>query len=322
DAWLELDADAEGRVIVHTGEGRAFQTGVDVSEIAGDGVGFARYRDDMERFDLHFTAWHQKVWKPVITAVNGICAGGGFHWIADATIVTPASSPAFFCAPATPNRDRRLRPPVLRPPHLDRPGRVAGGHRADPQDPRRGGHAHGVRRPPRAHVGRTGLRAGDDQPDRGPAGGAAGGRPGAGREDRPQLAGGDGGHQAGPLGGAGDGADRSLPGRCPGAGVDVGPPGPDRGPAGLRREARGPVVATLLDAVLVEPDETLVHLGDQAWTRREVEAMAPELAIEPGAVVAVQLPNGPELIATLFAVWAAGGVYVPLNPRAAAGEVA
>jgi enoyl-CoA hydratase/carnithine racemase len=96
DAWLELDADPEVRVIVHTGEGRAFQTGVDVSEIAGDGVGFARYRDDMERFDLHFTAWHQKVWKPVITAVNGICAGGGFHWVADADIVICASDSQFF----------------------------------------------------------------------------------------------------------------------------------------------------------------------------------------------------------------------------------
>jgi long-chain acyl-CoA synthetase len=79
--------------------------------------------------------------------------------------------------------------------------------------------------------------------------------------------------------------------------------------------------ATLLDAVLVEPDETLVHLGDQAWTRREVEAMAPALAVEPGSAVAVQLPNGPELIATLFAVWEAGGVYVPLNPRATDGAV-
>ena len=38
-------------------------------------------------FDLHFTAWHQQVWKPVITAVNGICCGGGFHWVADADIV-------------------------------------------------------------------------------------------------------------------------------------------------------------------------------------------------------------------------------------------
>jgi enoyl-CoA hydratase/carnithine racemase len=46
--------------------------------------------------DLHFTAWHQKVWKPVITAVNGICAGGGFHWIADADIVIAASDAQFF----------------------------------------------------------------------------------------------------------------------------------------------------------------------------------------------------------------------------------
>ena len=30
DAWLELDADPAVKVIVHTGEGRAFQTGVDV----------------------------------------------------------------------------------------------------------------------------------------------------------------------------------------------------------------------------------------------------------------------------------------------------
>jgi enoyl-CoA hydratase len=96
DAWTELDTDPEVRVIVHTGEGRAFQTGVDVAEIAGDGVGFERYREDMESFDLHFTAWHQKVWKPVITAVNGICAGGGFHWVADADIVICASDAQFF----------------------------------------------------------------------------------------------------------------------------------------------------------------------------------------------------------------------------------
>src|SRR5436190_21130124 len=95
-AWRTLAADPDVRVIVHTGEGRAFQTGVDVSEIAGDGVGFERYRDDMENFDLHFTAWHQKVWKPVITAVNGICAGGGFHWVADADIVICASDAQFF----------------------------------------------------------------------------------------------------------------------------------------------------------------------------------------------------------------------------------
>ncbi len=96
DAWTELDNDPEVRVIVHTGEGRAFQTGVDVAEIASDGQGMQRYQDSVIDFDLHFTAWHQRVWKPVITAVNGICAGGGFHWVADADIVIAASDAQFF----------------------------------------------------------------------------------------------------------------------------------------------------------------------------------------------------------------------------------
>ena len=95
-AWRELDDDPDVRVIVHTGEGRAFQTGVDVTEIASDGVGMERYRESVEQFDLHFTSWHQKVWKPVITAVNGLCAGGGFHWVADADIVIAASDAQFF----------------------------------------------------------------------------------------------------------------------------------------------------------------------------------------------------------------------------------
>lgn len=96
DAWTELDADPAVRVIVHTGEGRAFQTGVDVGEIASDGVGMERYRESVANFDLHFTSWHQEVWKPVITAVNGICCGGGFHWVADADIVIAASDAQFF----------------------------------------------------------------------------------------------------------------------------------------------------------------------------------------------------------------------------------
>ena len=95
-AWRELDDDPDVRVIVHTGNGRDFQTGVDVTEVASDGVGMERYRRSMEDFDVHFTSWHQDVWKPVITAVNGICCGGGFHWVADADIVIAASDAQFF----------------------------------------------------------------------------------------------------------------------------------------------------------------------------------------------------------------------------------
>ena len=137
--------------------GAAFQTGVDVAEIASDGIGMERYRESIEELDMHFTAWHQGVTKPVITAVNGICAGGAFHWVADADIV-----------------HRRVRRPVLRPARVGRPGGVARGHRPDPQDAGRGGHAHGARRPVRADAGRPGLRAGHDQRGGRPARAAAG----------------------------------------------------------------------------------------------------------------------------------------------------
>jgi enoyl-CoA hydratase len=95
-AWLELDHDPAVHVIVHTGEGRAFQTGADVEEVATDGAGMGRYAEDMLTLDLHFTAWHQNVRKPVITAVNGMCAGGGLHFVADADIVIAASDASFF----------------------------------------------------------------------------------------------------------------------------------------------------------------------------------------------------------------------------------
>src|SRR4051812_36844125 len=95
DAWLELDHDPAVKVIVHTGEGRAFQTGVDLSELSSDGVGVERYRASVEEWNLHFTAWHQRVQKPVIAAVNGICAGGGLHFVADADIVIAASDAQF-----------------------------------------------------------------------------------------------------------------------------------------------------------------------------------------------------------------------------------
>ena len=34
------------------------------------------------------------------------------------------------------------------------------------------------------------------------------------------------------------------------------------------------------------------------------------------------LPNGPDIVAALFGIWFAGGVYVPLNPRLSADELA
>ncbi|RWA16881.1 hypothetical protein MELE44368_06570 [Mycolicibacterium elephantis DSM 44368] len=52
-AWAELDADPDVRVIVHTGNGRAFQVGADVDDLDGEGV--QQYREVMETLDLKLT---------------------------------------------------------------------------------------------------------------------------------------------------------------------------------------------------------------------------------------------------------------------------
>ncbi|HEY1988768.1 MAG TPA: enoyl-CoA hydratase/isomerase family protein, partial [Acidimicrobiales bacterium] len=95
-AWRELDADPAVRVIVNTGEGRAFQTGLDVVELAQDPEALREQSRRTKRAELRLTAWHNRVWKPVIAAVNGVCAGGGLHFVADADIVMAASDATFL----------------------------------------------------------------------------------------------------------------------------------------------------------------------------------------------------------------------------------
>jgi acyl-CoA synthetase (AMP-forming)/AMP-acid ligase II len=79
----------------------------------------------------------------------------------------------------------------------------------------------------------------------------------------------------------------------------------------------------------VDPASPAVHEGERAWSwadmRARAEAVAADLAaagVRPGHHVGVMLPNGAELIATLFGVWRSGGVYVPLNPRLGADDLA
>jgi len=49
-----------------------------------------------KRAELRLTAWHNGVWKPVIAAVNGVCAGGGLHFVADADIVIASANATFL----------------------------------------------------------------------------------------------------------------------------------------------------------------------------------------------------------------------------------
>ena len=65
------------------------------------------------------------------------------------------------------------------------------------------------------------------------------------------------------------------------------------------------------------------HAGRAAGPGRGVDRGAARAAgLRPGQAVGVMLPNGPDIVAALFGVWFAGGVYVPLNPRLSADELA
>ena len=95
-AWLELDADPEVRVVVNTGNGAAFQTGLDVRQLARNRDALREQSRRTRNATLKLTAWHNQVWKPVIAAVNGVCAGGGLHFVSDADIVIAAPEATFL----------------------------------------------------------------------------------------------------------------------------------------------------------------------------------------------------------------------------------
>jgi long-chain acyl-CoA synthetase len=72
-----------------------------------------------------------------------------------------------------------------------------------------------------------------------------------------------------------------------------------------------------------------VYTTSEEVTRAELRARAEALTallrdrgLRPGQAVGVMLPNGPDIVAALFGIWFAGGVYVPLNPRLSADELA
>lgn len=97
-AWRQFEDDDEVAVIINTGNGSSFQTGLDMVQLARDKGALRASSRQTRDFDLRMTGWHCGVTKPVIAAVNGTCAGGGLHFVADADLVV-ASSDATFLDP-------------------------------------------------------------------------------------------------------------------------------------------------------------------------------------------------------------------------------
>jgi len=87
-------------------------------------------------------------------------------------------------------------------------------------------------------------------------------------------------------------------------------------------------LADLLVSHPFDDDAPLLHTSERSVTageaRRAAATSAEQLrdaGVEPGQPVAVQLPNGPEMVTTMFGVWLAGAVFVPVNWRAPEPEV-
>jgi enoyl-CoA hydratase len=96
EAWTELDHDPTVRVIVNTGAGVHFQMGLDLKALARNPDSLREQSLRTKRAELRLTAWHNNVSKPVIAAINGTCAGGGLHFVADADVVIAASDAVFL----------------------------------------------------------------------------------------------------------------------------------------------------------------------------------------------------------------------------------
>ena len=89
NVWRDVMDDPRVRVLVITGAGdRHFCTGLDVREVAETGATTAG--DGLARDQIAWSALAHGVWKPVICALNGLVAGGGLHFVADADVVLAA----------------------------------------------------------------------------------------------------------------------------------------------------------------------------------------------------------------------------------------
>jgi enoyl-CoA hydratase/carnithine racemase len=76
DLLQRADADPEVRVIVVTGAGKGFCSGADLSVLAEGTSGLNKYVDEQSAETLPFRAL--MIGTPVVTAINGACAGIGF----------------------------------------------------------------------------------------------------------------------------------------------------------------------------------------------------------------------------------------------------
>jgi len=91
--WNAVRLDDDVHVVVLQAEGdRAFCTGVDVRE----GLDLARNVWSQRDPGVQLGPKHNKVWKPLVTALHGMVAGGALYWVNESDIVICSDDATFF----------------------------------------------------------------------------------------------------------------------------------------------------------------------------------------------------------------------------------
>ena len=94
--WSEVRDDPSIRVAIVTATGeRHFCTGFDVAEAEGDEADDV-FANRPLADAVHWSPHQNRVWKPVLCAVNGLCVGGGLHFVVDSDIVLASENAAFM----------------------------------------------------------------------------------------------------------------------------------------------------------------------------------------------------------------------------------
>jgi 2-(1,2-epoxy-1,2-dihydrophenyl)acetyl-CoA isomerase len=98
DAVLELDEDASVRCIVVTGAGKAFCAGGDVKDFADNLPRIGVVIKELTTYLHGAVSRLARTEKPVIMAINGMAAGGGFSLALAGDLVIAAESARFLMA--------------------------------------------------------------------------------------------------------------------------------------------------------------------------------------------------------------------------------
>ena len=97
-AWERIREDETiSAVVLRASPGRAFCPGVDVRD-RGPAPGVLMYKDAFAAVDPgeYLGPKSNRLWKPVVTAIHGMAAGGAFYWINESDIVICSEEATFF----------------------------------------------------------------------------------------------------------------------------------------------------------------------------------------------------------------------------------